>query len=115
MRLCDKSVWSSFDWVRNTLQPKGRKQDSEEEIKQAREVAKESGTANVFEYDDIAPTTEVTQKSKPAKVCMISLSYDNKAHHTAMKMYEARLSNADTPYFPPQAEQTRKSDRRQAD
>lgn len=90
MILRDNSVWSSLNWVRDTLQPKGRKQDSEKEIQQAREAAKESGTANVFEYDDIVPTTEVPQKSKPSKVCCARVTFsayavDAHNYHEYMK------------------------------
>ena len=65
-------MWSPLEWVTNSLQPKERKQDSQEVVKQAREKAKESGTANVFEYDDVVPTTSATdgavQRAKPDKV-----------------------------------------------
>lgn len=74
-RTCS-SMWSSLDWVRNSLQAKERKQDSEEAVKEAREKAKESGIANVFEYDDIAPSASApgvsAQSVKPGKVCDMS-------------------------------------------
>ena len=41
-----------MEWFRKTLTPQVREQNSEKEIEQAREQAKESGQASVFEYQE---------------------------------------------------------------
>lgn len=42
-----------MDWFRKQVSPRLRENDSEKEVEEAREKAKESGQASVFEYEDV--------------------------------------------------------------
>ena len=63
-----------MDWFRKTVTPQLREKDSEEEVQAAREKAKETGQASVFEYEDVAPVQapvgkrELLQLKKPSEV-----------------------------------------------
>ncbi|KAH8118688.1 ribosomal protein L22 [Phellopilus nigrolimitatus] len=48
-----RTAWTPMEWFRKTLTPQVREKDSEKEVEQAREKAKESGEASVFEYEDV--------------------------------------------------------------
>ncbi|THH11900.1 hypothetical protein EW145_g320 [Phellinidium pouzarii] len=50
-----RTAWSPMEWFRKSLTPQTREKDSEKEVEMAREKAKESGEASLFEYDDIDP------------------------------------------------------------
>lgn len=67
MFLC-RSLWSGpLEWMRSSLAAKERKQDSETAVKEAREKAKASGTASVFEYDEVVPEKPLESPLKMAK------------------------------------------------
>ncbi|PAV21293.1 mitochondrial 50S ribosomal L22 [Pyrrhoderma noxium] len=50
------AAFSPMEWFKKTLTPQIREQNSEKEIQQAREEAKESGQASVFEYQEFSQT-----------------------------------------------------------
>ena len=67
-----------MEWFKKTLTPQIREQNSEKEIQQAREEAKESGQASVFEYQEFSQTDgneKLISGEKATEVCLKYLSY----------------------------------------
>lgn len=56
-----------MDWFRKQVSPRLRDLDNQKEVEEAREKAKESGQASVFEYEDANATKLDTAAPSSAK------------------------------------------------
>lgn len=72
---CFSRAWSPVEWFQRTLSPQIREQDNKKEVEEARERARASGEASVFDYEEPLPTKvegkEILQESlkpKPSEV-----------------------------------------------
>ena len=76
----DFRAWNPMDWFREKVSPRLRETDNEKEVEEAREKARESGQASVFEYDvvegasqgdktTLVPSAKALAKKKVSEVC----------------------------------------------
>ncbi|KAI5120684.1 hypothetical protein M0805_006973 [Coniferiporia weirii] len=63
-----RTAWTPMDWFRKTLTPQVREKDSEKEVLLAREKAKGTGEASVFEYEDVSPAQPGGDKAATSRV-----------------------------------------------